>query len=164
MKTKSTLKMTDILSNSYFCEGLSLTQVEELSHFVSVIHLRETEVLFDEGDKTGHFFVVASGVLEVLNTNATTETLQELRRVYPGDFIGEMALIEGSTHTARLIALKESSLLTFNNEKLLKFLREKPEIGFPVIFNLAKKISNRLRFLGHPCDILFTNDDSGNNN
>lgn len=164
MKTKSELKITDILSNSYFCEGLSLTQVEELSHFVSMIYLKETDLLFDEGDKTDHFFVVASGVLSVLNSKSTTETFQELRRIYPGDFIGEMALIEGSTHTARVVALKDSSLLTFNNAKLLKFLREKPEIGFPVMLNLAKKVSNRLRFLGHPCDILFTNDDSGNNN
>lgn len=164
MKTESELKIIDILSNSYFCEGLTHIQIEELSHFASMIYLKETEMLFDEGDRTGHFFIVASGVLEALTTNASSEKLQGLRRIYPFDFIGEMALIEQSTHTARIVALKSSSLLSFNNGKLLEFLKKKLEIGFVVLLNLAKRISSRLRFLGHPCDLLFTNNDSGNNN
>lgn len=160
MKTENDLKIIDFLAKSYLCEGLSEHQIEELSSFASMIYLKENELLFDEGDKTDHFFVVATGKLKALVSSSTGSEMQELRSIHPGDCIGEMAMIEESTHTTRICAVKASALLSFNSIKLLEYLKKQPETGVQVLLNLSKIISNRLRFLGHPCDLLFINDNS----
>lgn len=158
MKTENDLKIIDFLAKSYLCEGLSEHQIEELSSFAIMIYLKENEILFDEGDRTGLFFVVATGKLKALVTNARTGELQELRVLNPGDCIGEMAMIEESTHTTRITAVKPCSLLSFNSVKLLDFLIKQPQTGVLVLLNLSKVLSSRIRYLGHPCDILFSND------
>lgn len=163
MKTENDLKIIDFLAKSYLCEGLSEDQIEELSSFAIMIYLKENEILFDEGDRTGLFFVVATGKLKVLITSSLTDEVQELRSINPGDCIGEMAMIEESTHTTRIAAVKPSSLLSFNSLKLLEHLKQHPDTGVQVLLNLSKIISSRLRFLGHPCDLLFINDNARNN-
>jgi len=158
MKTESDKKIIDFLAKSYLCEGLSEHQIEELSSFAIMIYLKENELLFDEGDKTDHFFVVATGKLKALVSSSTGSEMQELRSIHPGDCIGEMAMIEESTHTTRITAVKPCSLLSFNSVKLLDFLIKRPQTGVLVLLNLSKVLSSRIRYLGHPCDILFSND------
>ena len=163
MKTENDLKIIDFLAKSYLCEGLSEQQIEELSSFAIMIYLKENEILFDEGDRTDLFFVVATGKLKVLITSSLTDEVQELRSINPGDCIGEMAMIEKSTHTTRITAVKPCSLLSFNSVKLLDFLIKRPQTGVLVLLNLSKVLSSRIRYLGHACDILFINDNARNN-
>src|SRR4051812_35117971 len=57
------------------------------------VHLPADSILFERGDAAGPFYIVQAGALEVrlgLGPDAAV-----LRRVVPGDYVGELALLTG---------------------------------------------------------------------
>jgi CRP-like cAMP-binding protein len=65
----------------------------------------------DRGDK---FYIVASGLLSI--THQVNGREIELSRRGPGEYIGEIALIENRPRTASVTALEETELLSLRAE------------------------------------------------
>src|SRR5512142_212514 len=66
---------------------------------------RRGEVLFHQGDPGDALFVVLSGAIKiVLPSEEGDEAI--LTTVHPGDFMGELALIDGADRSATAVALE----------------------------------------------------------
>lgn len=99
----------------------------------------QNTVIFKEGDEGTMMFVIVEGILRVLRSTNGVE--QELAQRGPGEFFGEMAIIESAPRSATLCAQTDVRLLAIDGEVFKGILRERPDVSFAVL----RSISRRLR-------------------
>lgn len=73
-------------------------------------------MVFEKGDEGNHFYIVLEGVycVEVENTKDGKKERQIY--YYPGDSFGEVSLIYDVPRGTRIVAEKNSSLITIKKE------------------------------------------------
>lgn len=97
-------------------------------------------VLFVEGDPGNCLYVVRTGSVRVFRTAASgREKILDL--FWPGDFFGEMALLEGSTRSASAETREETTLLLLDRDGFECLVAEYP----PVLMHVSRTLSQRLR-------------------
>lgn len=119
----------------------------ELGYLVQSLHSRSYrpgEVIFVEGDIGRALFVLESGGVE-LTLPSTGEKPRVLYRLKPGEFFGEMALLESLPRTATATATEKTHLHLLYKSKLDALLSAEPRIGVTIMSHLARLLSSRLR-------------------
>ncbi|MBI2384580.1 MAG: cyclic nucleotide-binding domain-containing protein [Elusimicrobia bacterium] len=133
----------------------------ELGYLVSALHsrtYREGEIVFVEGDIGRALFVLESGAVE-LTRPSPGETPVLLYRLKPGDFFGEMALLESLPRTATATATEKTRLHLLYKSKLDSLLQSEPRIGVTIMRHLARLLSARLRRMNaDPKSVIGKND------
>jgi CRP-like cAMP-binding protein len=119
----------------------------DLGHLVQALHsrsYREGEVVFVEGDIGRALFILETGEvsLTTLGADGKPAVLYQLK---PGDFFGEMALLESLPRTATATATAKSHLHLLYKSKLDALLNGEPRIGVTIMSHLARLLSARLR-------------------
>jgi len=71
---------------------------------VSRAYFRPGDFVFRQGEPALNFYSVEKGTLDVIRTNETDGSEQLVAVIGPGDFFGEMALIEGRARSASVRA------------------------------------------------------------
>lgn len=133
-----------------FLKSLSLFQElsgRDLGQILQALHTRtyqEGEVLFIEGDIGRALFVLETGRVELSKLDPQGRP-QRLIVLGPGDFFGEMALLEQLPRSASAVALEKSTLHLLYRSKLEALLLSNPAIGASIMRHLAELLSARLR-------------------
>lgn len=86
----------------------------------------QDDVIVEEGDYVNSAFLLASGKVAVWKENIQLATLT------PGTFLGETFLFSKNSRMARVVSIKESTLLRFERPIILNFFRRKPEKLFNI--------------------------------
>jgi CRP/FNR family transcriptional regulator, cyclic AMP receptor protein len=97
------------------------------------------EAVFEEGDVARALYIVKSGKISILKKEKVLANLE------PGEFFGEMALLEEIPRTAKAVAVENSTLLLIYKVKFDGLLDDNPSVGVRVIRSLARILSSRLR-------------------
>jgi putative iron-dependent peroxidase len=114
--------------------GLDTSHLRRLAELAGDVHAADGEVLMRQGESGDEFFVV-------LNGNVIVEReAQTLARLGPGDFLGEIALIDGRPRTATATADGDTNLLVLDHAKFDALFDEFPGIGRQVARTLAERI------------------------
>lgn len=102
--------------------------------------------VFKEGEIGGELYIIESGQVELVpRAGAALATLG------PGDFLGEMALLDNQPHTATALAKSKTRLLRIENAIFPEVLRQNGELGLSLLRQLAARHlqdEQRLRELG----------------
>jgi CRP-like cAMP-binding protein len=98
------------------------------------------EVIYLRGDAGTAFYVIASGRVKIALTSPDGKELI-LRRLGPGDFHGELALLDDEPRSADAIATEASVLLVLQRDAFRQFLAEHPTVAT----KLLATVSNYLR-------------------
>lgn len=88
-------------------------------------------------------YVIIKGTVEINKEITKTEdnVLAQLKVMGPGDFFGEMALIDNQPRSAGAVALEDVELMVIPKERFLRIAYSNPR----VLFNLISALSWRLR-------------------
>lgn len=86
----------------------------------------QDDIIVTEGDYVNSAFLIASGKVSVWKENIQLATLN------PGTFLGETFLFSQNSRMARVVSVKESTLLRFERPAILNFFRRKPEKLFNI--------------------------------
>ena len=100
---------------------LGRKQREQLSRWADEIDVREGRLLAHEGEFAHEFFVIQEGTALVEKNG---ELLAELG---PGDFFGEIALLETERRTATVTAAGPMRLIVLSGPDFKQALHEMPE-------------------------------------
>ena len=133
-------------------DGLSGRELGLLAQSLHSRAYQEGEVLFVEGDIGRALFVLESGRVELTRRDPSGEP----RRIYtvmPGDFFGEMALLEQLPRSASATASERSQLHLLYRTKLDSILSSNPRIGATVMTHMARLLSSRLRRASAPAPV-----------
>ena len=99
-----------------------------------------------EGDIGRALFILESGKIELTKLDETGKP-QPLYTVQPGEFFGEMALLEQLPRTATASASERAHVYLLYRSKLDGLLLHEPRIGATIMGHLARILSARLRRL-----------------
>ncbi|MDD5628546.1 MAG: cyclic nucleotide-binding domain-containing protein [Elusimicrobia bacterium] len=122
----------------------------DLGHLVQSMHSRtyhEGEVLFMEGDIGRALFILESGQVQLTKAGPDGQP-RKIYTIQPGEFFGEMALLEQLPRTATATAVERSQVLLLYRSKLESLLSSHPRIGVQIMTHLAQLLSARLRRAG----------------
>jgi CRP/FNR family cyclic AMP-dependent transcriptional regulator len=114
-------------------------------------HFRKGEVVFHEGDPGDSLFIVVSGALKVvLPSEAGGEAiLATLRR---GDFLGELALLDGAPRSASAVALELTEMLALPRDRFSTLVATEPAIRDALLASLAAELR---RLTAHVAELHF---------
>jgi len=97
-------------------------------------------VLFEEGQPGDYMYVVQSGEVEIRRQVGETERV--LAVLPPGEFFGEMAILNGRPRSATAVVRTAARLLVIEGRTFEAMLRARPEIAMRIIKSLATRLEN----------------------
>jgi CRP/FNR family transcriptional regulator, cyclic AMP receptor protein len=97
-------------------------------------------VLFEEGQPGDYMYVVQSGDVEIRRKVGETERV--LAVLKPGDFLGEMAILNARPRSATAVVRTKAKLLVIEGKTFEAMLRAKPEIALRIIKMLALRLES----------------------
>jgi CRP/FNR family transcriptional regulator/CRP/FNR family cyclic AMP-dependent transcriptional regulator len=105
------------------------------------------EVIVHEDDDEGQtFFVIVSGRVHVaVITSEGKNTI--LATLKPGDFFGEMAILDGEPRSASVIASEQCSLLILYRKMFLDILQRYPKITISMLVEMSKRLRRANRHI-----------------
>lgn len=117
-------------------------------HNVHAQQFKSGDTIFSQGDKCdGKMYFIFTGELSVSKKHQDAE--KEIRRLYPGEFFGEMALISSEPRAATLkVTSKEAKLGIIDEPIFYKLAKNSPEF----LFSLLKATISRLVELDNALD------------
>ncbi|MDT8285936.1 MAG: cyclic nucleotide-binding domain-containing protein [Elusimicrobiales bacterium] len=142
---EGTLRKIEFLRRIRLFEGISK---KSLIHVLENLQERtylKGETIFAEGDIGRALFIVFSGKVTLTKLNPETGKAEPLAEVNPGEFFGEMALLEEMPRSAGAAAAEETQVFMLFKTKLESLLFSYPRIGVVIASQLAKILSARLR-------------------
>lgn len=117
--------------------GLS---VKELGAIASSAEERDAaagDVLTEQGAPGDEFFIVESGEVEIRQDG------KELRRLGPGDFLGEIALVFGGTRTATAVAAAPTHLFVLSKVAFERMIKSQPRIEDKILTTVSERMRYR---------------------
>jgi CRP-like cAMP-binding protein len=147
MTRAAILKKVGLLST---LTGARLREIEELARELAV---PARHALFAQREDADAMFIVLSGRVKIYS-NSTGRKKKTFAYLGPGDFFGEMALIEGTTRTASAQAVEDSRLLVIRKRDFQQLLERDPAL----VRYLLKAVCARLRHANEEIEgLLFRN-------
>jgi CRP-like cAMP-binding protein len=125
--------------------------VEALARVSRVAVYPQGDEIITEGadfdEEADGIFVIVDGAVEV-RTGADGGRL--LMKLGPGEFFGEMALLDGRPRSASIIAAEESQCLVLGRWDFLRELRRNPEIAVKMLAVLSGRLRATNELAGRP--------------
>ena len=103
------------------------------------------EVVCRQGDLGDTMYIIQSGAVEVSRQNGTEEVV--LAILEPGDFFGEMALVDQYPRSATVKTLNRTRLLPLTRSSFLQRVGEDPGVSLHVIKVLSQRIDRTQQLL-----------------
>lgn len=132
------------LRNVFLFSGLNEHMMAVLVRSMVEKTYREGETIFEEGDVGRAFFVIASGKVRVERSakGASPEMMAEMG---PGDFFGEMVLLDELPRSATATAVEPTTVYILYKTTFDELLLDAPKVASKFLHSLARLLSARLR-------------------
>ncbi|MEW5951774.1 MAG: cyclic nucleotide-binding domain-containing protein [Elusimicrobiota bacterium] len=139
------LKRIDFLKNLKIFEGIKKKHLIYILENLQERKYLKGETIFAENDIGRALFIVFSGKVSLYRKDKFEDKNELISEVHPGEFFGEMALLEEMPRTATAMASEETVVFMLFKTKLEHLLFSKPQIGVYLIYHLSRVLSARLR-------------------
>jgi CRP-like cAMP-binding protein len=124
----------DLLAAVPLFSSCSKGQLREVAQLGTRLDVATGKELTKEGASGREFFIVVEGEAECVVRGATAALLG------PGDFFGEMALIDGGPRTATVRAASPLRVLLFDSREFSSLLLASPSIALKLLRTLAGRL------------------------
>jgi len=114
--------------------GISREDLEVLGAIADEIDVPAEKVLTHEGYHEGYFFVIVSGTVRIDRGGRTINTIG------PGDFLGEIALLDGGPRTATATTETPCRLLSLTYPMFHELLDNSPSIRSAILEAVGQRL------------------------
>jgi len=142
------------LEKYQFFNGLKNSQLDKFDDIVKIKKYSQGEIIFKEGETGNSVFLLLSGEVEInqaltLQLNRGNYDTREKSIIHLSSEVcpcfGEMALVgDNQKRTATVQALSECEMARIMKEDFLNICETDPELGYTVMKNIGKIISDNL--------------------
>jgi CRP-like cAMP-binding protein len=130
------MKRTDALDQVPLFAGLRPKTRRRLAREAALTYRYEPGAeLIRQGEEGETLFVLLDGRAKVVKNGRT------VRRVGPGDFVGEISVLNDRPRSASVVAEDEVRSLVLHREALEKLLAKEPKAAWAMLGTLAARIS-----------------------
>ena len=139
--SSSPARAFDQLAQNRLFEGIESGVLDQIAPNVRLVQLRAGEVLYREGDPGDRLFLVGEGSVKI--SKSGREGHQEtLAFIQPGNFFGEMALLDGAPRSAMATAAEPTVLGTVDEPTFQHILELAPS---RLHMNFLRSVSEGMR-------------------
>jgi len=119
-------------------------EIAVLSKFVEEKNLSAPTPLFLQNMKGESMFIIGAGRVKLSQMLGEGEE-KMLGDLGPGDFFGELALIENGPRAVSAIVIQDSQLLVMKRAEFERMMEEAPKIAVKMVIGIYKSLSDRIR-------------------
>ena len=113
--------------------------LEALADLLIERRIPKHQTIVEEGLAGDYMYVIRDGQVKVTKLSGDgREKILEL--LGPGDFFGEMSLLDNAERSASVKSLTESRILALSRNDFLKELRRNPDLAMAVIQELTRRV------------------------
>jgi CRP/FNR family transcriptional regulator, cyclic AMP receptor protein len=125
--------------------------LERLASQMRRRRFRRGEVVFHQGDVGDSLQIVSSGSVKIVLASPEGEEAI-IASLQPGDFFGELALLDGAPRSTTATAIEATETLALPREPFLDLLGQDPRIGLALLHAVAGELR---RLTGHVEELHF---------
>jgi len=133
------VSVTDILRKVPLFGSLAPPDLERVAGISRERSYPRNSVILFEDDPGDALYVVADGQVKVVLIGEDGREVI-LSVMGPGEFFGEMALIDDEPRSAHVIAMEDSGLLVIRREDFQDLLKQTPGIGLVLLRELSRRL------------------------
>ena len=127
-------RKTDLLKRVPLFQGCGAGQLDAIGQLADEIDVAEGTTLMREGERAGEFFVIIDGSVRVEKGGQT------IAHLGAGDFLGEIALVDGGPRTATAVVESPSRLLVVAHREFHSLMEAHPGISISILEALARRV------------------------
>ncbi|HLB62484.1 MAG TPA: cyclic nucleotide-binding domain-containing protein [Actinomycetota bacterium] len=128
-------KPTEILAGVPLFGGLSKRQLRRVFDLAEEAIYMEGHAVVREGQPGDSFFVLLAGQARVVGKSGRL-----IARLLPGDFFGEISLLDGGARIASVVSETPLTTLMIKRRPFVKLLESEPEIAMQMLKEVARRL------------------------
>lgn len=137
-KTKDVL-LDAVIRDIPFFSCLSSEEILELRHWLIEKYFVRNKIIFLEEDTQNYMYVVLSGKVKAVHVSEDGK--EHILAVHKsGDFFGEMAMLDGKTAPATVIAMEDTHILILAKKDFEKYLLKNDKVLRQIISVLCLRL------------------------
>ncbi len=123
--------------------GLSERDLKRIAALAEEVWIPQGRFVIEEGMPALAFYVILDGRARVVRGTSK----RVLAHLVPGDYFGEMSLIDGRTRSASVVAEQTLDVIRLKRTAFRKVLRREPEVALRIMEGLAARVRHLERDL-----------------
>ena len=127
----------ELLSRVPLFEGLSKTHLARLAALAEDASYNAGRVIVRRDDPGKAFYVIVEGEAKVVKGKITTARAEAM--LGPGEFFGELALLDGEPRAASVVAATPLETIRIERAGFRRMLREEPDIAIKLLEGMARR-------------------------
>ncbi len=129
------------LRKVYFFKSLADKEINEIEKICHQKEYRPGEVIFQENDPPDNFYIVVEGAVEVWK-NYFSQPKDLLAVHGPGNFFGEMALIDDLPRSATVVTKEPTKLLFIAKKDFDIIISQNVSVAYSIMMSISQIIRN----------------------
>jgi CRP/FNR family transcriptional regulator, cyclic AMP receptor protein len=126
--------MVEALSKVDLFSDLNRKELKVIAGLTKEFRFSQGTAIVTEGEDSARFYLIVEGTVAVKVKNRTRTTLG------PGDYFGELAVIDRGPRSATVIALEPVRTLSLASFSLRPVLRQYPEVTLKMLVKVAERL------------------------
>ena len=122
----------DSLAQVPLFAGLSPRHLKRVGDLTEQVRFMEGATVVRQGDDGDTFFVILEGEAKVAGPSGRV-----VNRLRPGEFFGEISLLDGGPRTASVVAETPLTMLALSRASLLRLVQREPAVGVRLLGHVA---------------------------
>lgn len=115
-------------------DGLTKKEFQFLASLATEVSVREGTTLVKQGDPGREAMIIESGTAQVLRDGVKIDDMG------PGDFFGEMSLIDHQPRNADVVATSDMIVLDMNAREFASMLDSYPEVAVKILRTVVARL------------------------
>jgi CRP/FNR family cyclic AMP-dependent transcriptional regulator len=124
----------DLLAQVPLFAGLSRRHLKQLAEHADLVSFQDRQTVVESGQPGGTFYVILEGEARVARGAKT------LGRLGPGDFFGEISLLDGGPRTATVVAASPLLALRIFKRSFDKVVSQEPAVASKILAVVARRL------------------------
>ena len=127
-------RKSELLAGARLFDGVDADGMERIAAVAVQVDFPADHVIARQGDIGTGFFVVVDGAVRVVRDGETVATIG------PGDFFGELSVLDGRPRIASVIADGPTTCLALPTWDFEAVLRDEPSVAIAILRELAGRL------------------------
>ena len=136
-------RRTSLLAGCPLFGGVSADDLAAIADRSLEVDFPADHVIARQGEIGTGFFVIVDGAVRVVRDG------DELARLGPGDFFGEMSVIDGLPRVAQVVATSDTRCLALASWDFERLILDHPTIGLAILRGLSARLRSRTELPQH---------------
>ena len=135
------LSNLDLIRRVPLFSMLTNDQAQSIADSVVKRRFRRGEIVVEHNKKSNALFILLTGRARVLTSDSRGREVI-LAVLQPGDYVGEMSLIDNEPHSATVRAEVQADILVLGRAKFARCLPENSTLSYAILRGLVRRLRN----------------------